>query len=76
MRTVTSRNQVQRMGQNVRFLREYARRIIVEGDSKLGILDDVRQEHMEGVWEASRSCGLTERDVVLLVCNGILSQCT
>ena len=69
------RDQVQTLGQNVRFLKEYAKRAIIEEDPSLATLDDVRQSYLNALWEASRHCGMTERDVAILLFKGVLPEC-
>jgi hypothetical protein len=58
---------------NLVFLREYAKRVIVEKDESLTPLGDVKTALVQDVWNAGRSYGLTERDLVVLIYQGVFS---
>jgi hypothetical protein len=61
--------------QNIQFLREYAKRLVVEGDERLTPLEGVKDGLMKEVREASRIYNLTERDVAILIYKGVLPRC-
>jgi hypothetical protein len=61
--------------QNIQFLREYAKRLVVEGDERLISLEGVKDGLMKEVREASRIYNLTERDVAILIYKGVLPRC-
>jgi hypothetical protein len=75
MTTYTPPDPKHSMRQNLTFLREYARRVILEGDESLTALEDVKEALIEEVWRAGESFRLTERDVVILLYKGVLPQC-
>ena len=56
---------------NMVFLREYAKRVIVEKDESLTPLGDVKTALIQDVWNPGRSFGLTERDLVVLIYQGV-----
>ena len=58
---------------NMVFLREYAKRVIVEKDQSLTPLGDVKTALVQDVWNAGRSYGLTERDLVVLIYQGVFA---
>ncbi len=58
------------------FLKEYARRVIIEKDESLTPLGDVKTALVQEVWRAGESFGLTERDVVKLVYQDVLIEAT
>ena len=60
------------MHQNLLFLREYAKKVLVEGDQSLTALEDVKEAIVEEVWKAGESYRLTERDLVMLLYKGVL----
>ena len=59
---------------NMVFLREYARRVIVEKDESLTPLGDVKTALVQDVWDAGKSYGLTERDLVVLIYQDVLLE--
>ena len=65
----------QYMLQNLTFLREYAKRVIVEGDSSLTPLEDVKDALIQEVWRTGDTFKLTKRDVVILMYKGVLPEC-
>ncbi len=64
-------NPKQALRDNMAFLREYAKRVIVEKDESLTPLGDVKTALVQDVWNAGRSYGLTERDLVVLIYQGV-----
>ena len=75
MTTYTPPDPKHSMRQNLTFLREYARRIILEKDESLTALEDVKEALIEEVWKAGESFQLTERDVAILLYKGVLPEC-
>lgn len=75
MGTYTPPDPKHNMRQNVSFLREYAKRVIVEGDRSLTALEDVREALVEEVWKTAESFQLTERDLVMLLYKDVLPRC-
>ncbi len=67
-------NPKQALRANMAFLREYAKRVIVEKDETLTPLGDVKTALVQEVWNAGRSVGLTERDLVVLIYQGVFPQ--
>ena len=63
------------MQQNLTFIREYAKRVIVEGDSSLTPLEDVKDALVQEVWKTGDIFKLTKRDVVILMYKGVLPEC-
>ena len=63
----------QALRDNMAFLREYAKRVIVDQDESLTPLGDVKTALIQDVWNAGRSFGLTERDLVVLIYQGVFS---
>ena len=61
----------QALKDNMVFLREYARRVIVEDEEDLTPLGDVKTALVQDVWNAGKSFGLTERDLVVLIYQGV-----
>jgi hypothetical protein len=55
------------MRQNLIFLREYAKRVIVDGDESVTALEDVKEALIEEVWRVGKSYQLTERDMTVLL---------
>lgn len=62
------------MRQNIHFLREYAKKAIVDGDDSVLALHDVKAALLEEVWKAAKSFRLTQRDVVILLYKGVLPE--
>lgn len=75
MATYTPPDPKHSMRQNLMFLREYAKRVILEGDDSLTALEDVKEALIEEVWRAGESFQLTERDVMILLYKGVLTEC-
>jgi hypothetical protein len=75
MATYISPDHSHEMRQNLLFLREYAKRAIVEEDSSLTVLEDVKEAVVEEMWKTRQSLQLTERDLVVLMFKGVLPQC-
>ena len=75
MTTYTPQDLKHEMRQNLQFLREFARRAMVEGDTSLSALEDVKEAIVDEVWKAGAALGLTERDLVVLLYKGVLPQC-
>ncbi len=71
MPTLVQANPKQALRDNMVFLREYAKRVIVEKDESLTPLGDVKTALVQDVWNAGRSYGLTERDLVVLIYQGV-----
>lgn len=63
------------MRRNIQFLREYAKRSLVQRNDRIRHLDNVKSAILDEVWKASESFRLTERDVVVLIYKGVLPDC-
>jgi hypothetical protein len=74
MATYTPPDPRHEMQQNLLFLREYAKRSIVEEDPSLAVLADVKEAIIDEVWQTRESLKLTERDLVVLLLKGVLPQ--
>jgi hypothetical protein len=75
MTTLTPPDPRKSMRQNLTFLREYAKRAIVEGDDSLTPLEDVKDALVQEVWKTGKSFNLTDRDVAMLLYKGVLPEC-
>lgn len=75
MSTVTPPDPKKAMRQNLTFLREYAKRVIVNGDESLTSLEDVKDALVQEIWKSGESFNLTKRDVVMLMYKGVLPEC-
>lgn len=75
MATYTPPDPKHSMRQNLKFLREYAKKVLLEGDDSLTALEDVKEALIAEVWRAGQSFRLTERDVVVLLYKGVLPEC-
>jgi len=78
MPTLIQSDPQQALRDNMVFLREYAKRVIVEKDESLTPLGDVKMGDVktalvQDVWNAGRSYGLTERDLVVLIYQGVFT---
>ncbi len=73
MPTLVRTDPKQALRDNMVFLREYAKRVIVEKDESLTPLGDVKTALVQDVWTTGRSYGLTERDLVVLIFQGVFS---
>ncbi len=67
-------NPKQALRDNMAFLREYAKRVIVEKDESLTPLGDVKTALVQDFWNAGKSVGLTERDLVVLIYQGVFPE--
>ena len=74
MSNLVRTNPKQALRDNMVFLREYAKRVIVEKDESLTPLGDVKTALVQDVWNAGRSVGLTERDLVVLIYQGVFTE--
>ncbi len=74
MPTLVTADPKQALRDNMVFLREYAKRVIVEKDESLTPLGDVKTALVQDVWNAGRSYGLTERDLVVLIYQGVFPE--
>ena len=74
MTTIAQPDPKQAMRQNLAFLREYARRVILEGDDSLTPLEDVKEALVHEVRDLCVSFRLTERDLMVLLYRGILDR--
>ncbi len=75
MTTLTPPDPKKALRQNLTFLREYAKRVIVAGDDSLTPLEDIKDALIQEVWKSGETFGLTQRDLVLLLYKGILPEC-
>ena len=78
MPTLIQSDPQQALRDNMVFLREYAKRVIVEKDESLTPLGDVKMGDVktalvQDAWNAGRSYGLTERDLVVLIYQGVFT---
>ena len=73
MPTLVRTDPKQALRDNMLFLREYAKRVIVEKDESLTPLGDVKTALVQDVWNTGRSYGLTERDLVVLIFQDVFS---
>ncbi len=71
MPTLVQADPKQALRDNMVFPREYAKRVIVEKDESLTPRGDVKTALVQDVWNAGRSYGLTERDLVVLIYQGV-----
>lgn len=60
--------------ENLKFLREYARRLLAENDDSLVVIEDFKEVLMKEYLAVGESMGLTERDLMVLVFKDILHQ--
>ena len=74
MPTLVQTDPKQALRDNMVSLREYAKRVIVEKDESLTPLGDVKTALVQYVWNAGRSCGLTERNLVVLIYQGVFFE--
>ena len=74
MPTLIQADPRQSLRDNMVFLREYAKRVIVEKDESLTPLGDVKTALVQDVWNAGRAYGLTERDLVVLIYQGVFFE--
>ncbi|MBM3942795.1 MAG: hypothetical protein FJ316_07730 [SAR202 cluster bacterium] len=62
------------MRQNLTFLREYARRVVVEGDDALLPIEEVKDALAQEFMTLGQSFHLTERDLVMMMFRDIWNQ--
>lgn len=60
--------------ENLKFLREYARRLFVEDDDSLVPIEDFKDVLMNEYRTVGATLGLTERDLMVLVFKDILNK--
>lgn len=60
--------------ENLKFLREYARRLLVEDDDSLVPIEDFKDVLMTEYLTTGTTLGLTERDLMVLVFKNVLDQ--
>ena len=75
MTTLTPPDPKKSMRHNLIFLREYAKRVIVDEDDSLTPLEDVKDALIQEVWKVGWTFDLTERDLAMLLFKGVLPQC-
>jgi hypothetical protein len=61
---------------NLRFLREYARRLLLEEDDALTAIEDFKDILMREFLAVGQPLKLTERDMMVLLFRGILDKCS
>jgi hypothetical protein len=59
------------MRENLEFLKEYARRVLVEDDDTLTPIEDFKDALMGEYLAVGQSFDLTERDLVVLIFRGL-----
>ena len=62
------------MQENLSFLREYAKRLLLEEDDTLATIEDFKDVLMQELLAVGRALRLTERDLAVLLFRGILDQ--
>ena len=62
------------MRQNLAFLREYASRVILNDDTSLSPLENVKDSLIQEFWASGSAFRLTERDLAVLLYRGLLPQ--
>jgi hypothetical protein len=62
--------------ENLKFLREYARRLLLEEDDGLTVIEDFKDVLMHEFLAVGKPLKLTERDMMLLLFRGILHKCS
>jgi hypothetical protein len=62
------------MRENLKFLREYARRLLVEEDDSLVPIEDFKDVLTKEYLKVGASLGLTKRDLTVLLYKNILGQ--
>lgn len=67
---LTDPNEVIR--ENLKFLREYARRLLVEEDDSLSPMEDFKEALMSEFLALGKAVKLTERDMMVLLFRGVL----
>ena len=61
--------------EDLKFLREYARRLLLEEDDTLADIEDFKDILMEEFLTVGRALKLTDRDMMVLLFRGILDRC-
>jgi hypothetical protein len=61
--------------EDLKFLREYARRLLLEEDDALVAIEDFKDILMQEFLAVGKSLKLTERDMMVLLFRGILDKC-
>ena len=61
--------------ENLKFLREYARRLLVEEDDSLSPMEDFKEALMSEFLALGKALKLTERDMMVLLFRGVLDRC-
>ena len=74
MTTLTPPDPRKAMRQNLTFLREYAKRVIVEGAVHPDFLRQRFLNIVRGVRKNGKSFNLTDRDVAMLIYKGVLPK--
>ena len=59
------------MRENLEFLKEYARRVLVEDDDTLTPIEDFKDALMGEYLAVGQSFNLTERDLIVLIFRGL-----
>jgi hypothetical protein len=62
--------------ENLKFLREYASRLLLEEDDALVAIEDFKDVLMQEFLAVGGSLKLTERDMMVLLFRGILDKCS
>ena len=62
--------------ENLKFLREYAKRLLAENDDSLVPIEDFKEVLMKEYLAVGASMGLTERDLMVLMFRNILEHMT
>jgi hypothetical protein len=60
--------------EDLKFLREYARRLLLEEDDTLADIEDFKDILMEEFLTVGRALKLTDRDMVVLLFRGMLDK--
>ena len=60
--------------ENLEFLKKYARLTLLEKDETLFLIEDVKQVRMQAFLAAGKSLKLTDRDLVVLLCNSMWDE--
>ncbi len=60
--------------ENLKFLREYAKRLLAENDDSLVPIEDFKEVLMKEYLAVGASMGLTERDLMVLMFRNILEH--
>ena len=60
--------------ENLKFLREYAHRLLVEDDASLTPIEDFKEVSMNEYLKVGTTLGLTERDLIVLLLKKVLDR--